>query len=74
MVSGELSALFGDDTSHFVGTPVSVVASDVPELKRCVTEEIVERSNTPRNVAKDKGVVAMDKDHEASASIVTVFI
>ena len=68
-ISGELSASFADDTSHFVGSPVSVVGSDAPNS---VTEEIVEKSNTPCGVAKNKGAVAIDKGCEAPASVVMV--
>ena len=49
-VSDELSTPFGDDTSNFVVTPVLFVGSDAPGR---VTEKIVEKSNTPSDVAKN---------------------
>ena len=69
VVSEELSAPFGDDTSHFVITPVSVVGSDA---LGSVTEKIVEKSNTPRNVAMYKGTVAVDEGCEGPASVALV--
>ena len=69
VVRGEFGAPFADDTSHFVGSPVLIVGSDAPYS---VIEEIVEKSNTSRDVAIIKGGVAIDKGGEAPASVVMV--